>query len=161
MVGSELEQSDVAEPGAEVEVDGIAVAGDCLRPQVVLSLEPGIQVVTQGQRMHGHVTGEELRSFPKCNSRSGLGGKAALADLLSFPVAAPAEIDDVRPSAAAAVRQVRAVRCSWANSEVTLVDRTVLHLETPTSSSKGAVGIRMSLPRCSTGVGQRSVRISS
>ena len=88
-------------------------------------------------------------------------GKPALLVCIRLPVLSRPYSSMHRQEPLTSVRREGAVRVARAGPGVALRDGAVFHRCTWTSSSSGALGMRMSLPSRSTGVGHLPRRMSS
>nr|WP_244307588.1 hypothetical protein [Kineococcus rubinsiae] len=162
VVGAQILQPVVPQRGGEVAADVHRVAATRRVPEVALGGQPLLEVLRDRERAvlpHAGLLSGDLRvQRLLCVS---LGGEAGARHLSPRSIGTPSRVDDEPPQAAAAMRQELTVCVPWTSGGVTLPHGAPLHRCTPTRSSSGAVGTRMSLPSRTTGVGQLSVRISS
>jgi len=157
----QIEQLHVAEVRNQVALGEVAIVRHRGRLQRVLPSQPSLQVLADGQLVRADVTLMQPDPFVECGLGSRLRRETRLRGLDSLTAAGAQLVEHVGPGTSASMRQVRPFLVARATLEVTLVDGSVFHRETPTSSRSGAVGMRIRRPRWRTGVGQRSVRISS
>nr|WP_240899578.1 hypothetical protein [Kineococcus indalonis] len=162
VVGAQVLQPVVPQRRGQVAPDVHRVAAPGGFAQVALAGQPLLEVLGDGEGavlpQPGLLAGDlGVQGL----LRLALGGETRAGALPALPVGAATGVDDETPRPAAAVRQQLAVGVARAGGDVPLPHGAPLHRRTPTRSSSGAVGTRMSLPSRTTGVGQLSVRISS
>src|ERR1035437_4110530 len=153
VVSSQLPQSDLAQVGHQVVIREVAVQGYGPRLQRVLSCQPRLQVLPDG---HADADVDHERANELLQRALGCtpGRIPGLARLQPRAITVAAVLERVSPAALAPMGRERAVLIAGTVSGVTLDHSSVLHRETPTRSSNGALGTRISLPSSRIGVGQ-------
>lgn len=161
MLGAQLDQTDGPKVRLEVQAHDVAVEHDRLGLEGVLAREPGIEVLANADAGDVDVDHQSAHGLLKGALGGGPCRETRLARLHSPARAVSAVLQHPLPRALAPVRRKGAVLVARAGSRVALGNGAVLHRWTWTSSRSGALGMRMSLPSRSTGVGHLPRRMSS
>ncbi len=157
MCRRKISEPQMAKVGDEVKVDVLSVGLLGARPKCALTFEPLFEIVGHDDPMAGNVRPSSGGEYVT-ERGSGLSpaGEPSASNLTPLASRASPSVQDVFPRSATPVRLELALRPPGALSDMSLPDGSFLHDcfgGRQTSVKSGALGIRISRPSRSTGVG--------